>query len=58
MKRRVGVGGKLFTITNKKYRVKCDLCFGDEKVALALLRIIESFEVSAQRVVKNGKKLG
>ena len=52
------MGGKLFTITNKKYRVKCDLCFGDEKVALALLRIIESFEVSAQRLVKNGKKLG
>jgi hypothetical protein len=58
VKTREDVGRKVFTGTPKIYRVKCDLEFVDPQVALALKRIITSFEVSAQKVVKDVKKLG
>ena len=58
VKTRVVVGKEVFTPTAKRYRVKCDLEFTNPKVALALSRIIQSFEVSTQKVVKRGKKLG
>jgi len=50
---REDVGRKVFTGTAKRYRVKCDLEFTNPKVALALSRIIQSFEVSAQKLERN-----
>jgi hypothetical protein len=55
---RVRVGRKVSTGSPKMYRVKCDLVFNDPRVALALRHIIQSFETSVQRMVRNGKDLG
>lgn len=47
---------EVFTITGKKYKVKCNVILSDLKQAIALRNIISSFETSATKREGSGVK--
>lgn len=49
---------EVFTPTGKRYQVKVNVILDDLRQALALRRIITSFETSATRRQPKGGKLG
>ena len=49
-----GVGKVVFSQTGNGHRVKCDVPVPNRRVGLALIRIIEAFRTSVERV--DGRK--